>query len=57
MSIEISTIWFPAMTGPDAVKQFEDLGVERLVIYSLAIEGKTPVEAIERFANETLAKL
>ena len=57
-SVEVSAMWFPAMTGPDGVKRFEDLGATRLIVHILGIEGEgKPIEQIERFANETLSKL
>ena len=55
-AVEITSMWIPAMTGLDAVKKYEDLGVSRLVIPNQALKGKTPIEKIERFAEEVLGK-
>jgi alkanesulfonate monooxygenase SsuD/methylene tetrahydromethanopterin reductase-like flavin-dependent oxidoreductase (luciferase family) len=55
-SVEISCMWIPAVEGVDVVKRYADLGVSRLIVPVMAL-GAPPLEAVERFANEWLAKL
>jgi len=52
-TVEISSMWFPSMTGPDGLKKFEDLGVERLIVFNPAL-GVDPTEGVQRFADEYL---
>lgn len=52
-TVEVTSMWFPAMTGKDGIKQFEDLGVERLTVFNPSL-GTDPVEGIQRFADEYL---
>jgi probable F420-dependent oxidoreductase len=49
-TVEVTSMWFPAMTGKDGIKQFEDLGVERLTVFNPSL-GTDPVEGIQRFAR------
>ena len=49
--IEITPMWIPAMTGPDAIKKYEDLGVSRLVVPTQALEGSTSAEKVDRFVD------
>jgi probable F420-dependent oxidoreductase len=55
-TVEISCMWIPAVEGIDTVKRYAELGVSRLIIPVMAL-GAPPVEAVERFANEWMAKL
>lgn len=55
-TVEISCMWIPAVEGVDTVKRYAELGVSRLVVPVMAL-GSPPVEAVERFANEWLAKI
>jgi probable F420-dependent oxidoreductase len=52
-SVEISSMWFPSMTGKDGLKRFEDMGVERLTVFNASLEVD-PLEGVERFADEYL---
>ena len=54
-TIEITTMWIPA-AGIDSVKQYEDLGVSRLVIPVPALGGP-PLEALDKLGDELIAKL
>jgi probable F420-dependent oxidoreductase len=54
-TIELSVMWAP-QAGLDAAKRFRDLGVSRLIVPLMAL-GMPPVEALDRFAAETLPKL
>ena len=56
-SVEISCMWVPALEGPDVVKQYEDLGVSRLIIPLQALGAGNPIENLERFGNEVLTSL
>jgi probable F420-dependent oxidoreductase len=56
-TIEISCMWVPAMEGPEVVKQYEELGVSRLIVPLQALGGGNPVENLERFGGEVVAKL
>ena len=56
-TIEITSMWIPPIAGEDAVKRFEDIGVSRLLVPLQALGQGNPIENLERFANETLAKL
>lgn len=55
-SVEVTTMWFPMMTDLDALKGFEDLGVDRVIVHTLGLKGKTTEEKLERFAEEVIAK-
>ena len=52
-------MWIPGIEGLDAVPRYEDLGVSRLVVPLPAVAGGggNPLEAIQRFADETLSKI
>ncbi len=54
--IEISAMWVPAM-GIDSLRQYEDIGASRLIIPLQALGGGNPLEALDGFADEVLAKL
>jgi probable F420-dependent oxidoreductase len=58
-TVEISAMWIPGLEGIDAVARYTDLGVSRLVVPLPAVVagGGTPVEAVKRFADETLAQI
>jgi probable F420-dependent oxidoreductase len=55
-SVEISAMWVPAM-GLDALRQYEDVGVARLIIPLQALGGGNPLEALDGLASDVLAKL
>jgi probable F420-dependent oxidoreductase len=56
-TVEISCMWVPAMEGPEVVKQYEELGVSRLIIPLQALGAGNPVENLDRLGNDVLAKL
>lgn len=56
-TIEISTMFDFAADGLDAVKRFEDAGVERLIVPLFALGGGSPVEGLDKLGNELIAKL
>ena len=57
-SVEISAMWIPQVEGAEAVSRYAELGVSRLVVPLPALAaGKDPVDGIERFGTEMLAKL
>ena len=55
-TIDISTMWVPGDAPVDAVRQFEELGVARLVIRTGAL-GADPLAGLDRLAVTVLAKL
>ncbi len=55
-TVEISTMWIPAMEGIDVVKRYEDLGVSRLVVPVPALGGP-PLVALEKMGEEILSKI
>ncbi len=55
-TVEISTMWIPAMESIDVVKRYEDLGVSRLVVPVPALGGP-PLEALDKFGEEFLSKI
>jgi len=58
-TVEISAMWIPPAEGIEAVARYADLGVSRLVVPlpAVAAGGGTPIEAIKRFADETLSQI
>lgn len=56
-SVEISCMWVPGVEGPDVAKQYEDMGVDRLIIPLQALGGGSPVDNLDRLAEEVLRKL
>ena len=55
-TIEITCMWMPAM-GLDSLRQFEDLGVGRLVVPLQGLGTKNPIEGIEKLGSDVIAKL
>ena len=55
-TVEISCMWIPAAENMDAVKRYRELGVSRLIVPVMALGGP-PADALDKFANEWLAKL
>lgn len=55
-SVEISAMWVPSM-GLDALRQYEDVGVARLIIPLQALGGGNPLESLDGLANDVIAKL
>ena len=56
--IEVSTMWVPQME-PDKVQAATDIGVDRLIVpmAALASMGDSPVDQVNRFGDEFMAKL
>ncbi len=53
--IEISAMWVPAM-GLDSLRQYEDLGVSRLIVPGQTLGGD-PMAGLDGLADDVLAKL
>ena len=53
--IEISAMWIPAM-GIDSLREYEDLGVARLIVPAQALGGN-PIEGLDGLAEDVLAKI
>jgi len=56
-TIEISTMWIPAMEAVDVVKKYEDIGVSRLILPLQFLGAGDPVQSLEKLAGEVLAKI
>ncbi len=56
-SVEITTMWAPAMGGMDSLAKFRDMGVERVVVPLQALGEPNPIQGIEKLGNEVVAKL
>ena len=56
-SIEITGTWIYVKEGADSRKQYEDLGVSRLLIPWLALGDADPLAGLDRLGDELLAKL
>ena len=55
-TVEVTCMWVPAM-GLDSIKQFEDLGVARLVAPIMALGEANPMDGLDKLGNEIVAKL
>ena len=53
-TIEISTMWVPAMENADVVKQYEDIGVSRLIVPLQFLGEGNPIKNLEKLAKEFL---
>ena len=53
--IEVSAMWAPSK-GIDTIKAQADIGVGRLIIPLIALGGGNPLEALDKLANDVLAK-
>ena len=56
-SIETTATWIYVKEGADSRKQYEDLGVSRLLIPWLALGDADPLAGLDRLGDELLAKL
>ena len=56
-TIEISTMWIPAMENLDVVKRYEDLGVSRLIMPLQFIGEGDPVKNLEKLSDEVVSKI
>lgn len=56
--IEVSTMWIPQMEA-DKIKEYEDVGVSRLIVPQAALAGMgaTLTDQIKAFGDEVMAKL
>ncbi len=55
-TVEVTCMW-PAMGGLDSIQPYRDLGVQRLVAPVQTLGAANPVEALDKFGDEVLAKL
>ena len=55
-SVEISAMWL-GDGGLDAVKEYRQLGVQRLVVPTFMLGGNTPEEGLAKLGDEIIAKL
>ncbi len=51
-SIEITSTWAYALEGADSRKRYEDLGVSRLIVPTLALGARNPIEGLERLGEQ-----
>jgi len=57
-TIEITTMWIPAMEGPDVVQRYAELGVARLLVPAPALGmGGDVIDGMTKLADEVLSKL
>ncbi len=56
-TIEISTMWIPAMENVDVVKQYEDIGVHRLIMPLQFLGEGDPVVTMKKLADDVLSKI
>ncbi len=56
-TIEISTMWIPAMEDADIVKRYEDIGVSRLIMPLQFIGEGDPIKNLEKLADGVLSKI
>ena len=55
-TIEISSMWIPQVEPVDLLPRYAELGVERLIV-PMVLMGADPMEGLQRFGHEVLAKL
>jgi len=55
-TVEVSCMWIPAAEGLDVVSQYEEAGVDRLIVPLQALGGP-PLESLDRLGNEMLSKM
>jgi len=55
-SIEISTMWIPAMESVDVVKRYEDIGVSRLILPLQFLGAGNPLQTLEKLAGDVIGK-
>lgn len=53
--IEVTGMWLGLAEGVDSIKQYEDIGVDRLVILLPALGGK-PEDALDKLGDEVISK-
>ncbi|MDP6978030.1 MAG: LLM class F420-dependent oxidoreductase [Myxococcota bacterium] len=57
-SVEVSTMWVPQLETVDVVPQYEEAGVDRLVVPLVVVAGGgDPIDGLERFGDEVVSKL
>ncbi len=54
--LEITTMW-PMAGGMDTLKQYQDLGVHRLVVPTMALRERGPMDALDRLQEQVLSQL
>lgn len=55
-SIEISSTWAYALEGLDSLGRYEELGVSRLIVPTLALGSRNPLEGLERLGEQLARK-
>ena len=55
--IEISAMWVSAAAGLSGIKEYQDIGVHRLIAPIFALGTSNPMEGLEKIGNEVIAKL
>ncbi len=53
-SIEISTMWVPALEKADVIPRYEELGVSRLIVPLQFLGGGNPLDHLKTLADEVL---
>jgi probable F420-dependent oxidoreductase len=51
-TIEITAMWTYALEGADSRKRYEDMGVSRLIVPTMALGGRTPLEGLEKLGEQ-----
>jgi len=55
--VEVTSMWVFDDNAYDSLKQFEDLGVARLIVPLFGLGTRNPIEGLERLGNELISKL
>lgn len=55
-TIEVTGMWAPALEGPDAVRGHAELGVARLVVPLMGLQGDDAMRSLDEL-GETIARL
>ncbi len=56
-TVEITAMWVSTQGGLEAIKQYRDLGVSRLVLPVFALGTPNPIEGLEKLADEIISKM
>ncbi len=54
-TIEISTMWVPALEKPEIISQYEDIGVGRLIVPMQFLGEGNPIENLTKLAADVLS--
>ncbi len=55
--VEVSSMWLFNDTAMDSLKEFEDLGVSRLIVPVFGLGSPNPMEGLERLGDQLISKL